>query len=89
MAPGIRFTGEFEAVSLPALTPGHWYVGFACARCGGRFAIMNEPSNTGNVEISGEALFDVACPNCGEQMKYRAEDLVSFQSAQGGSMSTT
>ncbi|WP_424360298.1 hypothetical protein [Methylocystis parvus] len=89
MAPGIRFTGEFEAASLSALIPGHWYVGLACVRCGGRFAIMNEPSNTGIVEISGDAQFHAVCPNCGERAKYRAEDIISFQSAQGGSISTT
>ncbi|WP_442755712.1 hypothetical protein ACNHKD_03370 [Methylocystis sp. JAN1] len=89
MAAGIRFAGEFEAASLAALVPGHWYIGVACVRCGGHFAIMNEPSGTGNLEISGDALFDAACPNCGESAKYRVTDLVTFQAAQGGPISTT
>jgi hypothetical protein len=89
MAPGVRFTGEFRSAPLSALLPGHWYIGLGCARCGGRFAIMNNPDVAGEIAISGDAVFEVGCPNCGDNARYRATDLVSFQSAQGGSISST
>jgi DNA-directed RNA polymerase subunit RPC12/RpoP len=88
MTREISITGEFEAAPLTALAPGHWYIGLICARCGQRFAIMNEPSNSGGFEISGDARFDANCPSCGHRARYGAENLVSFQSAQGGSVST-
>lgn len=88
MERAIEFKGTFEAAPLTALIPGGWYIGVACAACGRHFAILNEPSNTGEIIVSGDAQFEAACPACGETRIYRASDLAPFQSAQGGPVST-
>lgn len=88
MAQGVQFTRTYEAAPLSSLTPGGWYIGFVCKRCGQHFAILNEPTNTGTIQISGTALFRANCPNCGNMDEYRTDDLVQFRAAQGGSTST-
>ncbi|WP_457797455.1 hypothetical protein [Methylocystis sp. S23] len=88
MAQGIQFTGSYDAAPLSSLIPGDWYLGFACAHCRRHFAILNEPTNTGALQISGTALFRAVCPECGNSAEYLAADLVQFQAAQGGPMST-
>ncbi|MGD9540029.1 hypothetical protein [Methylocystis sp.] len=88
MAQGIRFAGTFDVSALQALIPGGWYIGFACKQCRQHFAILNEPTDTGALEISGPASFTVTCPNCDASGDYSASELVQFQAAQGGPSST-
>ncbi len=88
MAQGIHFTGVYEPEALSSLTPGRWYIGFACKECRQHFAMLNEPTDTGTLEISGSALFKVTCPNCSAGREYSAAELVQFQAAQGGPSST-
>ncbi|QGM97341.1 hypothetical protein [Methylocystis parvus] len=88
MEQALEFTGIFEAETLPALAPGRWYVGLACRACRRHFAIFNEPTNTGGLRISGDARFEATCPNCGRAGSYPVAELVQFQAAQGGSIST-
>jgi hypothetical protein len=88
MATGIHFTGQFGAEPLATLVPGAWYIGFACKRCREHFGILNEPTNTGRLQLSGDAVISVSCPNCGVPEQYPAGELTQFQAAQGGSMST-
>lgn len=88
MTANLQFTGSYKAATLSSLIPGGWYIGFACRRCHEHFAILNEPTNTGELQISGNALFHAACPGCGASEEYSASDLVLFQAAQGGATST-
>lgn len=88
MGPSIQLTGPFAAETLSTLVPGAWYIGFACNQCREHFAILNEPTNTGGLQISGDAEISVSCPNCGGTEKHFASELVQFQAAQGGAMST-
>jgi hypothetical protein len=88
MVQGIHFSGAYDCAALPGLVPGGWYIGFACKRCGQHFAILNEPTDTGTLDMSGSASFKAACPNCGDEGVYSAADLVQFQAAQGGPSST-
>jgi DNA-directed RNA polymerase subunit RPC12/RpoP len=88
MSPSVEFNGTYEVEPLSSLTPGGWYIGFACVQCGQHFAIMNEPTNTGQLRTSGSATFRAACPNCGEVNKRSAADLAQFQAAQGGPTSS-
>jgi hypothetical protein len=88
MPQAIRLTGAFNVTALPALVPGSWYIGFACKQCRQHFAILNEPTGTGTLEISGPASFTATCPNCGACGDYSATELVQFQAAQGGPSST-
>ncbi len=88
MPQGIRFTGAYEVSALPALIPGSWYIGFACKKCRQHFAILNEPTGTDALEITGPATFNVTCPNCDTPGEYSATDIKQFQAAQGGPSST-
>ncbi|MGD9657114.1 MAG: hypothetical protein AB7U61_05655 [Methylocystis sp.] len=88
MSQGIRFTGAYEVSALPALIPGNWYIGFACKKCRQHFAILNDPTGAGALDISGTALFSATCPNCNASGDYSATELVQFQAAQGGPSST-
>lgn len=88
MERDIKFTGDFAVVSRLSLRPGGWYIGFRCRQCRQHFAIMDEPTNSGELSLSGDAAFLATCPNCGQATHYAAAELVSFESAQGGPMST-
>lgn len=88
MSQAIRFDGAYEVSALPALIPGNWYIGFACKQCRQHFAILNEPTGTGALDISGTASFRATCPNCDTRGDYAASELVEFQAAQGGPSST-
>jgi len=89
MQRSIEFKGDFPVVAKESLRPGGWYVGFSCRACGQHFAILDEPTNTGELGLSGDATFHVECPNCGGAHDYAVPDLVIFESAQGGSISTS
>lgn len=84
----IRFTGDFNVVTRESLRPGGWYIGFACPHCRQHFAMMDEPTNTGKLSLSGKAAFQAVCPNCGQANVYAVADLVLFEAAQGGPTST-
>jgi predicted RNA-binding Zn-ribbon protein involved in translation (DUF1610 family) len=84
----ISFSGDFEVVSRDGLIPGGWYIGFACPQCGQHFAIMDDPTDSGTITLSGDAAFKSVCPNCGAASAFTAQDLVLFESAKGGSTST-
>lgn len=84
----VSFTGRFDVVSRQSLSPGGWYIGFRCRRCRQHFAIMDEPTNSGELGLSGDAVFHASCPSCGQSSDYTAADLVLFESAQGGPTST-
>jgi hypothetical protein len=89
MQRAIEFKGDFDVVAKESLRPGGWYLGFACSGCGRHFAILDEPTNSGAVGLGGNAAFHVQCPNCGQANAYGVADLVIFESAQGGSISTS
>jgi len=84
----IAFTGEFQVKTLLSMRPGGWYIGYACRNCGRHFAMMDDPTNGGHVRFAGDAIFRAACPNCGAENDYSVEDIILFEAAQGGSVST-
>lgn len=88
MKAAISFSGVFRNEGRQALTPMSWYVGFACRGCGKHFANMDDPTDSGEIALSGDARFHAVCPNCGIDADYAPSDLESFQAAQGGSVST-
>lgn len=89
MATGrIRFDGDFVVAPKPALRPGGWYLGFRCARCGEHFALVEDPTGSGEIATAGEAVFRTVCPGCAQAHDYLAADLVVFEAAQGGPVST-
>jgi len=86
--PEISFSGVIRNEGRRALTPMSWYIGFPCRGCGRHFAIMDDPTDSGEIALSGDARFHAVCPNCGVGADYAASDLEPFQAAQGGSVST-
>lgn len=84
----IKFTGDFPSEPRQSLRPGGWYIGFLCRHCRKHFAIMEDPTDTGEVELSGDAAFKVVCPGCAKSNEYSAADLILFEAAQGGPTST-
>lgn len=88
MDRNISFNGRFDVASKQTLRPGGWYIGFRCAACGEHFAIMDEPTDSGEISLSGSGAFDAVCPNCSRSRSYSAAELVVFEAAQGGPAST-
>lgn len=84
----LSFNGDFAAIARRSLRPGGWYIGFVCAACGHRFAIMEDPTDSGALGFSGTARFRATCPNCEDSRDYAVSDLTLFESAQGGPTST-
>ncbi len=84
----LSFNGDLSVVTLQTLRPGGWYIGFQCPRCSQHFAIMDEPTGSGALRLSGPARFQAVCPNCEETRAYAVSDMVVFQAAQGGPTST-
>ena len=84
----IAFTGEFQVEVLTSMTPGGWYIGFSCGKCRRHFAIMDDPTDSGHIRFAGSARFHADCPNCGYANDYLVADLVLFEAAQGGPVST-
>ncbi len=88
MQAQIGFWGDFPAVARQALRPGGWYIGFRCSGCGQHFAVMDDPTDSGVLDLSGDAHFHAVCPNCVDGRDYSVSDLVVFEAAQGGPTST-
>ncbi len=88
MERNISFTGDFTVFAREALRPGGFYIGFQCRRCRQHFAIMDDPTNSGDLGFFGDAVFHAVCPNCDQAGDYKAVELVAFESAQGGPTST-
>ncbi|ARN83603.1 hypothetical protein [Methylocystis bryophila] len=84
----MAFRGTFDVNSLPGMRPGGWYIGFACRNCRRHFAIMDDPTGSGQIRFAGDAAFRAACPNCEASHDFRVAELVLFEAAQGGPVST-
>ncbi len=85
----IGFNGDFPVVTLQTLRPGGWYIGFRCPTCQQHFAIMDDPTDSGALRLSGAARFHAVCPNCERAQDYGVADMVVFEAAQGGPSSTS
>ena len=84
MRPELEFRGTFAGTPDRALLPGNWYMGFACHACGKSFAVLDDPSGTGETMPSGSGSFTVDCPSCGNGGTYPVSEMKVFQSAVGG-----
>jgi hypothetical protein len=50
--------------------------------------MMDDPTNGGHACLAGSVIFHATCPNCGAVNDYPVADLVLFEAAQGGAVST-
>lgn len=65
------------------IVPGAWYLGFQCTACDKSVAILDDPTNSGSVELGGPAEFEVQCPYCGQTHNYPAGAMRPWQAATG------
>jgi predicted RNA-binding Zn-ribbon protein involved in translation (DUF1610 family) len=82
--PTISLSGEFDAQPKKMLVPGHWYIGFACEACGNGIAVLDDPTGTGAISLSGDGLVRLTCPNCGKSGAHAAGTGRIFQAVNGG-----
>ncbi len=66
------------------LSPGAWYVGLTCTGCQSDFAVLDDPANNGQIQVTGGAALDASCPKCGYAARYGAADMHPFQAVSGG-----
>ena len=81
MTAEIEFRGLFRATAFDSMTPGAWYLGFRCQACHETFAVLDDPSGTGEVEAMGKGMFETLCPTCGAANRYTADDMIVFEAA--------
>lgn len=84
MPAELEFRGDFPVTPKRMMGPGDWYLGFRCVGCGNRFAILDDPTGTGGMLTTGDALFKAQCPGCGADGAYPTEALLTFQATTGG-----
>lgn len=79
--PEIVFNGPFKVIALRLVTPGNWYIGFRSNASGRLFAMLDDPTGTGEVRVGGNGTFDVETPETGTIERFSGADLVVFQAA--------
>lgn len=77
----ILFNGSFSADALRLINPGNWYIGVTSPATGKVYALIPEPTGTGQVRVGGNGTFAVTNPDTGAVEQFRATDLVVYQAA--------
>jgi len=89
LTPELEFKGDFDASAKSMLVPGAWFIGFACVACRDKFALLDDPTGSGNIRLGGNATLRVTCPHCGDTRTYAAGQMLAFQAATGRSSAKT
>lgn len=84
----LTFNGDFTISPRQTMRPGGWYVGFLCPRCRAHFAMMEDPTDSGALRLSGAGRFRATCPQCQQSRNYSVADMALFEAAQGGPSSS-
>jgi hypothetical protein len=79
--PEIAFNGLFRVVAMRLVTPGNWYIGFRSQVSGKLFAILDDPTGTGDLRVGGGGTFEVETPETGSIERFAGADLLVFQAA--------
>jgi hypothetical protein len=79
--PEIAFNGLFRVIAMRLVTPGNWYIGFRSKASGRLFAILDDPTGTGELRAGGNGTFEVQTPETGSIETFSAADLRVFQAA--------
>lgn len=77
----ILFNGRLSADALRLINPGGWYIGVRSPETRKVYAILPDPTGSGDVTVGGDAELAVANPETGKTEQFRAADLVVFQAA--------
>jgi hypothetical protein len=79
--PEIAFNGLFRVIAMRLVTPGNWYIGFRSQVSGKLFAVLDDPTGTGELRVGGDGTFEVQTPETGSIEVFSAADLRIFQAA--------
>jgi hypothetical protein len=79
--PEIAFNGLFRVIALRLVTPGNWYLGFRSQVSGKLFAILDDPTGSGEVRAGGNGSFEVQTPDTGSIERFSAAEIRVFQAA--------
>jgi len=79
--PEIAFNGMFRVIAMRLVTPGNWYIGFRSKASGRLFAILDDPTGTGELRAGGSGTFEVQTPETGSIESFSGADLLVFQAA--------
>jgi len=79
--PEIAFNGLFRVIAMRLVTPGNWYIGFRSKASGRLFAILDDPTGTGELRAGGSGTFEVQTPETGSIESFSGADLLVFQAA--------
>ncbi|MBV8851134.1 MAG: hypothetical protein JOZ16_16295 [Methylobacteriaceae bacterium] len=79
--PEIAFNGLFKVIAMRLVTPGNWYVGFRSKASGKLFAVLDDPTGTGELRVGGDGTFEVETPETGSIERFSGGDLLVFQAA--------
>ena len=79
--PEIAFNGLFRVIAMRLVTPGNWYLGFRSQVSGKLFAILHDPTGSGEVRAGGDGTFEVQTPDTGSIERFSAADIRVFQAA--------
>jgi hypothetical protein len=79
--PEIAFNGLFRVIAMRLVTPGNWYIGFRSRVSGKLFAVLDDPTGTGELRAGGNGTFEVQTPETGSIEVFSAADLLVFQAA--------
>jgi hypothetical protein len=79
--PEIAFNGLFRVIAMRLVTPGNWYLGFRSQVSGKLFAILDDPTGSGEVRAGGNGSFEVQTPDTGSIERFSAAEIRVFQAA--------
>jgi hypothetical protein len=79
--PEIAFNGLFRVIAMRLVTPGNWYIGFRSQVSGRLFAVLDDPTGTGELRVGGNGTFEVQTPEVGAIETISGADLLVFQAA--------
>ena len=79
--PEIAFNGLFRVIAMRLVTPGNWYIGFRSKVSGRLFAVLDDPTGTGELHVGGNGTFEVETPEVGAVETFSGADLLVFQAA--------
>jgi hypothetical protein len=79
--PEIAFNGLFRVIAMRLVTPGNWYLGFRSQVSGKLFAVLDDPTGSGDLRAGGSGTFEVQTPETGSIERFSAADMRVFQAA--------
>jgi hypothetical protein len=75
----ISFNGDFAVLARHNVTPGGWHIGFLCPHCQLHFVVMEDPTDSCALVISGAASIRATCPSREQGREYSVADMVVFE----------